>query len=850
MQSKLQRLLLTFAALSASFAWAQQAQLNLAGSLRHPATSSTSGFRSEQIAAVAAGNRLATLSALPGSFEVQARVYARIGGVWRLEAQWAIPNPTGGDVEIELYEDTFAVSTRERPDSFGVLVRLYTRTAAGWQSTQTLSVPAAVSDASGTQIRASALSNDLLALAIRYPQGNNGSYNEIVAVVRNGSRWSLGPRAEINDLSDTAPNSMAASGRRVAIGFPAQNAGLGVTTILELGTDWQPHSELRLPAEVIRTDTQIEGGPPGCFGCALAWDGERLAVGDESRERAWVYREQDGAWQVPAGHTLEKPANTGDLSKFGSSVALRGDMLLVGHPNRQVDTTVIGGAVAFRLVNGVWQRSTTLADLDNQPDDYGRQVVIGDGFVGVSDTGVITGDFGPRDVPQIDLRSFPQQGFWTRELILSSPDGVARDFFGGQVAADGPDRLLVSAPGAENALNLQHGRIFYYERRAEQWVLSGELPTPPEFDEQPAGDGHLLGQPIVLRGNIAMVAATGYDHPVHGRDIGAVFVYEFALGQWQIRQRILAPTPQAGAQFGSSVVFDRIDANRVVIAAHLEDVAGRAADTGRAYLYRFESDRWQLQQRIEPPVFATAGERMGSLPASMVLIGHRLYISSWGFSASGTPFSGIVRVYRDLDSGPTLDYEIYPQVPNDFGYFGTSIATESTTPDSAVLYVGAPQAKQNDVRTGSLTRVSCFRDIIAGFSCTQQTLPNPSGVREGDWYGFFVDARFGSVLASAALASSVDQPFPQLGASYLLHPGTNTVQRLAPPPPDFPAPTRFGDHAAILSGDTNTGVHQIVVAAPRYFDRVDVAGYYPEAAASGRVWFYDAADRVFRDGFE
>ena len=325
---------------------------------------------------------------------------------------------------------------------------------------------------------------------------------------------------------------------------------------------------------------------------------------------------------------------------------------------------------------------------------------------------------------------------------------------------------------------------------------------------------------------------------------------EFLLGQWQLRDRILAPTPQAGAQFGSAVVFDRLASDRVVIAAHLEDVPGRPIDTGRAYLYRLLDGQWRMQQRIDPPVDATPGERMGSLPASMVLIGQRLYISSWGFSSPGRTFDGIVRVYRDLDSGPTLDYDIRQAAPSDHSYFGASIATESADPDHAVLYVGAPQAIQGLQRTGTVTRVECSRDIIAGFTCSQQTLANPPSVRDGDWYGYYVDARFGSVIVSAALASDLVASIPQLGALYLLHPRTNAVQRLTPPYPESPAPTRFGDHAAILAGDVRTGIHRMVVAAPWYLDSAEVDGYARQIAAPGRLWLYDAPDRLFRDGFE
>lgn len=522
MNLRLREILLTIAALSASSAWGQQVPLSIAGSLRHPAISSSAGLRSTQISAVASGSRLATLSTLAGSFEVQVRVYARTHSGWQLEGQWSVPNTADSNIEIELHEEALAVVAHDASPSIAAVAHIFGRTAEGWNPVQTLFVPAPSGIIDGKRIRASALSNDLLALAIQYRR-DSIDYSEIVAVVRSDTQWSVGPRAEIDDLKHTYAASMAASGRRVAIGFPRKEPlgqPVGVTQIMELGAEWRALSPLTPPSG---------SSAEGCYGCALAWDGERLAVADRIREQVWVYHEQEGTWQLPAGHTLVPPAGSGRESEFGSSVALRGDALLVGQPNRHAGTTRVGGVVPFRLIEGAWQRGTTWADGDDRPDDYGRSVVLGAGFGGASDDLTVEGDFTLNNVPQIDLRTPTDHGRWARDLALSSPDGVARDAFGGHVAADGPDRLLVSAPGAENALNVQQGRVFYYEWRDEHWLSLGELPTPPEFNSISVGDAHRFGQPLAFRGNVALVAATGYDHPEYGRDIGAVFVYEFRV---------------------------------------------------------------------------------------------------------------------------------------------------------------------------------------------------------------------------------------------------------------------------------------------------------------------------------
>jgi hypothetical protein len=136
-------------------------------------------------------------------------------------------------------------------------------------------------------------------------------------------------------------------------------------------------------------------------------------------------------------------------------------------------------------------------------------------------------------------------------------------------------------------------------------------------------------------------------------------------------------------------------------------------------------------------------------------------------------------------------------------------------------------------------------------TCTRQTLPNPAGLRDGDWYGYFVDAQHGSVLASAVLAPLVDggQTYPQHGALYLLKPDGALVQRLVPPLMETTGPTRFGDHAVVLSGDAQTGIGEIAVGAPRNPDRLEANAQSNFWISAGRVWFFDSV-RLFSDGFE
>ena len=847
-----------------SFAQDQQS-LGLTGHLRHPSIASRTGLQSQLDHAVASHSRLATLSYRAGvRGVVEVRVYVRGGNFWRLEQEWVEPLPTlDSSSDLRLNGDRLALIVSESDSGpLAVTVRFYERRSGVWQATGTIGV-AAPEGRLYSNYSASSLGPATLALALEHtynadpcPQHSppcvppRPDKIELVAITHQGDAWAIGPRIDI-DHEVTKLNAMAARGNRIAVGQPgATTVGQpdGAVRVFEVGTTWSAVQTLTPP-----TGVRADGG---CFGCAIAWDGDKLVVGDYEREQVWVYREQAGNWVLPAmGHVLSSPGGAvgGD---FGTDVAVLGDRILVGEPDRHVGTASVGGVVPFHLVEGTWQHGSVWEDGDGIPDRYGSSVLIGQGFGGASDTIELAEERAPIITRQIDLRVPAIGGDWITDLALSSPDGVLRDAFGGHLAVDGPNRLLVSAPGSENALNLPHGRVYYYERVGGRWERRGELPVPPEFDQQATFSGHRLGHAVALRGNLAMVAAPGYDHPQHGDDIGAVFVYERAQGIWQLRERILAPAPQAGAQFGSAVVFDRLASDRVVISAPLEDLAAPPQrDTGRAYLYRFADNQWRLQRTVEPPlsVFAS-GERMGATPTSMVLIGHRLYIAAIEHSTSGWPAAGSVRIYRELPDRFDLEHELSQAFVEPFSYFGTAIATDSTDPDIATLYIGAPRATGLGVgvgRSGTVTRAQCSLDSNQRMTCTRQTLPTPPGLRDGDWYGYFVDTRYGSVLASAALAPLVSgsQTYSQHGALYLLKSDGAFIQRLVPPLMESAGPTRFGDHAVVLSGDAQSGIGEIAVGAPRNPDRLEAIQQGTYWVSAGRVWFFDAV-QVFSDGFE
>lgn len=113
-----------------------------------------------------------------------------------------------------------------------------------------------------------------------------------------------------------------------------------------------------------------DGIPGDRFGAGLAIDANRLAVGEPGRNRVSIFESEDGAWQRVA--TVE-PAGTAAL--YGFSVALSGDVLVVGDPTaRTVE-------VRSRSASGAWELRRRIDDADfGMLIQLGLSVAIGDGY--------------------------------------------------------------------------------------------------------------------------------------------------------------------------------------------------------------------------------------------------------------------------------------------------------------------------------------------------------------------------------------------------------------------------------------------------------------------------------------
>ncbi len=113
---------------------------------------------------------------------------------------------------------------------------------------------------------------------------------------------------------------------------------------------------------------------------------------------------------------------------------------------------------------------------------------------------------------------------------------------------------------------------------------------------QPITDGQ-FGFSQDMSGNwLAIGAPTEADSAGKKSQAGGVYLYQAAGDQWIFRQRLQAPAPKRGEQFGYSVA---LDGQQLAIGSFGADEA--AQNGGRVDLYALREATWTHQQALEPP---------------------------------------------------------------------------------------------------------------------------------------------------------------------------------------------------------------------------------------------------------
>ncbi len=277
-------------------------------------------------------------------------------------------------------------------------------------------------------------------------------------------------------------------------------------------------------------------------------------------------------------------SDAADSDRYGTSVSISGDVILVGADgNDCVAGAICGSAYVLRFDGTTWVEEQILTASDaGAVDQFGFSVAVsGDtAIVGAARNDCAVGsECGAAYVFRFNGT------LWVQEQKLTASDAAAGDFFGAFVSLDG-DTAVVGAISDDCAAGSNCGAAYVYRFDGMSWVEEQKLTASD------AAPGDFFAACSVNAGTI-VVGANGVNCAV-GDFCGSVYVFRFNGTSWVEEQKLTA-SDQADDRFGLSV---SLSAGTIVVGAFADDCTLGGADCGSVYVFRFNGASWVEAQKL------------------------------------------------------------------------------------------------------------------------------------------------------------------------------------------------------------------------------------------------------------
>lgn len=420
-----------------------------------------------------------------------------------------------------------------------------------------------------------------------------------------------------------------------------------------------------------------------------------------------------------------KATNTDADDRFASSLALSGDLLLLGAPQEQSLTTTVdgdqsdnsgnavGAAYLYERSAGTWVPAHYLkaANADNG-DRFGASSAGATNLLAIGAPGEQSRSSDPADnsgnaVGAAYLFDPDSAGTPVQIGYLKAGNADDLDRFGSSLAVAG-DRVLIGAPfeasnatgvngdGSDNSLS-NAGAAYLFERDASgDYLQTAYL----KASNSASGTDNQFGNALALSGDVLAIAAWQEDSGSAGINgdqtdtsataAGAVYLFELtAAGSWAQIAYVKASNPGQNHNFGAAVA---LDGDTLAVGAPGENTA--EFRSGAVYIFtRSDTGVWSQQAFIKA---GSVGLNDG-FGAQVALLGNLLAVGAPGERSDATGINGSDNNENAVGSGAIYLFERDPagtwtQVafvkasntdPGDG--FGSALALDGDT-----LVIGAP----------------------------------------------------------------------------------------------------------------------------------------------------------------
>lgn len=321
------------------------------------------------------------------------------------------------------------------------------------------------------------------------------------------------------------------------------------------------------------------------FGYSVAVSGETILVGNKRYDpagvtdggAAYLFLKPEAGWSNAHEDAVLRSTETLDGENFGISVAMDGDVAVVGNSRRNCPgQDNCGAAYVFVKPAGGWADMNQTAILSASDaagnDNFGSSVSLSGSAVVVGANG---DDCGTGDYCGAAYVFVKPLGGWstmTESSKLVASDAQAFDFFGTDVAVNGTG-ILVGAGGDDCTAGDNCGSAYVYNLVQLGAGDNSENAKVLPSDRKAA---QFFGNRVAISASVAAVGAAG-----------AAFLYTKPVGGWKndFTPDATLNSVTADDGFGNDVA---INEDYVVVGA-FETALPSKDNAGTAYLYEIES---------------------------------------------------------------------------------------------------------------------------------------------------------------------------------------------------------------------------------------------------------------------
>ncbi len=411
-------------------------------------------------------------------------------------------------------------------------------------------------------------------------------------------------------------------------------------------------------------------------------------AGDEEVELVWDKPSNSALTNYQLFHHAQRAklvaGSNVPSEDFGVSVAIAGDIAVVGMPGHDDTDGDSGFAFVFSRSAGVWSQKYKLSTNDAVQDDGfgksvafdGETIVVGAPFDKRDDGGgnnlllgaayifekPATGWDNPSGTDTVDLAE-------TAKLTASDGTGSVDegDYFGSSVAVEG-DVVVVGAYGHANT----KGKVYIYTKSGGQW---GSAPfsgvhrvETAQLTASNGVAGDYFGDSVAVDEDTIVVGADGRDN-----DRGSAYVFVKPRAGWANdteNAQLTASNGATGDEFGISAA---IDGDVIAIGA-----TGRDSDKGSIYLFVEPGDGWTGTVDETKELAASGGADNDRFGSSVALDDINVVVGAHRNEGS----RGSAYVFTKPDTGWAYADEAAQLTAADRDtndQFGTSVAVDNST---------------------------------------------------------------------------------------------------------------------------------------------------------------------------